>query len=195
MSERDLGPDEARDHLAMVDRILSRAEEAPCLGGTPFIIWGVVGGGIDIVAQLVIFRHAPESLMWISMSLLLAAVAFMIYYSVQVSRQERRGLLDRHIGNIFMISWIVALASVYLAPHIFRYWAQGGVWSLMFGAAMMYAGTLARSRISFAGGIVLILSIIAANYALDFEGFVLAAGFFVGMTGAGIALALARGNE
>jgi len=194
MNEQELNVSEARDHLAMVDRILSR-QEPPCLGGTPFIIWGIVGGGIDIIAQIVVSQKGSPSLMLIGGALILAAVAFMIWYSIGMAKKERRGLLDRHIGHVFMISWIVSFSVVYLAHHIFMNWAQGAVWSLMFGAAMMYAGTLTRSRIAFAGGIVLILSIIAANYAYDYAGYVLAAGFFVGMGGAGIVLTLARGNE
>ncbi|MBC5814957.1 MAG: hypothetical protein GIW97_00305 [Candidatus Eremiobacteraeota bacterium] len=186
---------EARDHLAMVDRILSRIDEPVCLGGLPYIVWGVVGGSTDFVTQVVVVQHGAPSLLWVSLTLMLAAVAFMIYYGMRLSRKERRGLLGRHIGNVFMISWITSLVMMLLASHIFSYWAQGAIWSLMFGAAMMYVGTLARSRISFAGGILLLLSIIAANYSYQYAGYVLAAGFIIGMGGAGVALSLAHGDE
>ncbi len=186
---------EAKDHLAMVDRILARADEPACLSGAPYIIWGTVGAGTDIVTQLIVVQHGSPSLLWLSLTLIVAAVAFMIFFTVQMARRERRRLLDRHIGNVFMISWIVSLVVMIFAGHIFSYWAQGAIWSLMFGSAMMYAGSLARNRISFAGGVVLILSILVANLMPAYVGYALAAGFLIGMSGAGGLLSLARGDE
>ncbi len=186
---------EAQDHLQMVDRILSRVDQPTCLNGAPYIIWGAVGGGTDIVSQLIVIQHGTPSLLWVALALILVATAFMIYFGVRMSRRERRGLLDRHIGMVFMISWAVSLVVMLCANRIFADWAQAAIWSLMFGAAMMYSGSLARSRVSFAGGALLIASIVIANFAPHYAGYVLAAGFIVGMGGAGLTLALARGND
>ncbi|GAC1359011.1 MAG: hypothetical protein NVSMB31_19370 [Vulcanimicrobiaceae bacterium] len=178
----------------MVDRILARVEE-PCLSGVPYIIWGIVGGGTDVLTQIVVIQNGAPSLLWLSAVLMLAAVGFMIWDGMRKAHSQRRGLLDRHIGMVFIISWVVSLVVMMFANHIFAYWAQGAIWSLMFGAAMMYTGSLARSRISFSGGVILIASILAANFTPHYVGYVLAAGFLAGMGGAGVALALARGNE
>ena len=195
VSERDLEPAEARDHLAMVDRILSRVDEPMRLDGAPFIVWGAVGASMDFFSQVVVRGHGSPSLGWISFALMTAAFVFMVFYGARLARKERRGLLGRHIGSVFMISWMVSLGTMLFANRIFIDWAQGAIWSLMFGAAMMYAGTLARSRIAFIGGIILIMSIIAASYVYSYAGYVLAVGFVIGMCGAGVALALARGDE
>ena len=191
----DLDAVQAQDHLQMVDRILSRVDEPASLSGSPFIIWGVVGAAMNAVVQLVIIQHGDPSLFWISTVLLVMALTFMVYFSLQLRKKERRGLLDRHVGNVFMIAWIVALFTMIAGSHIFVEWAQAAIWSVMFGAAMMNAASLARSRIVFIGGCMLILSIAGANLWLRDAGYILAAGDLIGMCGAGIALSLARGND
>lgn len=179
----------------MVDRILSHADEPACLSGAPYIIWGTVGAGTDIVTQLIVVQHGSPSLLWLSLTLIVAAAAFMIFFTIQMARRERRHLIDRHIANVFTIAWIVSLVVMVFAGHIFSDWAQGAIWSLMFGSAMMYAGSLTRNRVSFAGGVVVILSILVANLMPAYVGYALAAGFLAGMGGAGVLLTLARGNE
>lgn len=189
-----MGALEAQDHLQMVDRILSRAEEPACLNGGPFIIWGVVGAAMDLAVQVVFLQKGPPSLFWLPAILVACAIVFMVFFAARMAKRGRRGVLDRHIGNVFVIAWIVALIVMLLGAHIFTEWAQGAVWSLMFGSAMLFCGLLTRSRISFTGGAAVILSIIAANFAYPYAGYILAAGFLIGMSGAGVALTLARGN-
>ncbi|MDP9018987.1 MAG: hypothetical protein M3N19_11805 [Candidatus Eremiobacteraeota bacterium] len=192
MSDDQMDSSAARDHLQMVDRILAQADDTARLSGAPFIVWGIAGGALNVVVQLVNVEQRSPNLLWISASLLVLATAFMIWFGINEKKQERRGLLDRHIGNLFMIAWIVALISMSFGSHIFPAWAQAAIWSLMFGAAMLNAALLARSPIAFAGGAILIASILVANMSLPYAGYILAAGDFIGMAGAGLALTIAR---
>jgi hypothetical protein len=192
VDDRNLETQELRDHLQMVDRILARADATPCISGWPFIVWGVVAGAMNVVSQLVVVQGGSPSLYWVAGALLLIAVLSMVTFGRKMKSRERRGLLDGHISNIFMIAWIVAMVSTLGASHIFAAWGQAGIWSLMFGVATMYVALLSRSRAVFVGGVILILSILAANLELHYAGFVLAAGDFIGMGGAGIALTIAR---
>ena len=195
MTDQPMDAAQAQDHLQMVDRILSRVDEPICLDGGPYIVWGVVGGGTDIVTQTIVSHNGAPSLLWISLTLMVLAVSFMVYYGIRLSRKERRGLLGRHIGTVFMISWLVSLIVMIFAPRIFSDWAQAALWNVMFGAGMMYVGSLARSRVSFGGGVIVVAAILVANLFTPYAGYVLAAGFIVGMGGAGVVLTLARGNE
>ena len=185
----------AQDHLQMVDRILSRAEQKPYVSGSPFVVWGIVGASFNIVTQLIVLQHGSPSMVWISIALLAAALVYMVFFGLGVAKRERHGLLDRHVGNLFMIAWIVALFVMALGGHIFADWAAAALWSLMFGAAMMNCASLAGSRTIFAGGIIMILSIVAANFYTHYAGYILAAGDVIGMGGTGLALILARGND
>lgn len=193
MNERDLDREQAADHLQMVDRILSRADDRVSLSGSPFIIWGFVAAVMNLGIQM-FTQRGSASLLWISVALLLMALSYMVYFTMVMRKQERRGLLDRHIGNVFLIAWIVALFVTTFANHLIAGWTQAAVWSMMFGAAMMYCASLARSAVVFAGGVVMILSIVVANYFLHDVGYIIAAGDIIGMCGAGFALMLARGK-
>lgn len=192
VEDRNLETEDLRDHLQMVDRILARVDEAPRISGWPFIMWGAVGGAMNVVSQLVVVQSGSPSLYWFPGALLLIAVLSMVTFGRKMKSQERRGLLDGHISNMFMIAWIVAMVEMLGANRIFTAWGQAGIWSLLFGVAMMYVALLSRSRAVFAGGAILILSILAANLELHYAGYILAAGDFIGMGGAGIALTLAR---
>lgn len=189
---RNLESDEVRDHLQMVDRILARAEVVPRISGWPFMVWGLVGSTMNVVSQLVVVQGGPPSLYWIAAAVLLLAVLSMVTFGRNLNSRERRGLLEGHISNIFLIAWVVAMVAMLGANHLFKEWGQAGIWSLLFGVAMMYVALLSRSRAVFVGGAILILSILAANLQLHSAGYILAAGDFIGMCGAGIALTVAR---
>lgn len=192
VDDRHLQPEDVRDHLQMVDRILARANAVPSISGWPFIMWGVVGAAINVVSQLVVVQGTSPSLYWIAGALVLIGALSMATFGRRMKSRERRGLLDGHISNMFMIAWIVAMVGMLGANHIFAAWGQAGIWSLLFGVAMMYVALLTRSRAVFAGGAILIFSILAANLDLRDAGYILAAGDVIGMCGAGIALTLAR---
>ena len=174
----------------MVDRILSRVDDSASLDGTPFVIWGLASAILNIDVALVVAHGAPPSLFWVSAAVLAIGIASTIYVGRQYRNSERRSLLSRHVGNVFIIGWLACMAMTLFGQNIFLNWGQSALWSLVFGAATMYCGTLARSRVAFAGGAVLILSIIAANYFPGHVGYILAAGDLIGLGGAGLTLLL-----
>jgi small-conductance mechanosensitive channel len=189
---RDLDVVQAEDHLQMVDRILARVDEPVSVSGWPFLIWGVYGAVVNIVVQLVVFENHTSSLFWIVAGALVIAVTFMVFFLRSIRNRERRGLLDQHIGNLFMVAWIVALIAMLLGDHIFTNWAQAAIWSLIYGLTMLYCASLVRSRVVFIGGAILIASIVAANYSPAYVGYILAGGNLCGMAATGIVLMTAR---
>ena len=183
---------DAHDALAMVDRILSRADVSECsLSGSPFIIWGIVGGTFDALVQLVVREGHSPNLFLIGVALYVFALVWMILWARRLRTRDRSSLLNRYVSVAFTLAWTVALAMQF-APKIFSDWSQAAVWSMTFGSALISVGWLARERLVMTGGAVLILSIIAANFLLSSAGYVLSAGMLLGMTGTGIALLAVR---
>lgn len=183
---------EAREHLDIVERILTRTEQPCDVSPFPFVVWGLAAAVMNVVVQLVVSQKAPAALLSVAAAALLAAVILMIFWVRRLQGAERRTLLDRQIGIAFNIAWIVALVAQMGAFNIFAQWAQAAIWSVMYGAALIFAGTLVRNRVVLAGGIVLLVSIVAANFAMAYAGYVLALGDLVGMAGAGAMLYAAR---
>jgi hypothetical protein len=183
---------DAEDHLRMVDRILSRVDDPVSVSGWPFLIWGAYGAVVNVVVQLVLFEHRTAALFGIVGGALAIAVASMIVFLRRIRNRTRRRLLDRHINNLFMIAGAIALITMLLGDHIFTNWAQAAIWSLIFGLTMTYYALLARSRVIFIGGAIMIASIVAANYSPHDVGYILAVGDLTGMAGAGIVLMTAR---
>jgi hypothetical protein len=189
---RDLDVVQAEDHLQMVDRILARVDEPLSVNGWPFLIWGVNGAVVNIVVQLVVFEHHASSLFGIVGVALAIAVILMVFLLRSIRTRGRRGLLDRHIGKLFLVASVVALIATLLGDHIFTNWAQAAIWSLIYGVTMMCCASLVRSRVVFVGGAILIASIVAANYSPHYVGYILAFGNLSGMAAAGIVLIAAR---
>jgi len=183
---------EAREQLDIVDRILSRIEEPTSMSGFPFVTWGFDAAIMNCIVQLVVWHKAPVSLLSVTVVVLLAAVILTIFWVRSFRGTDRRSLIARHIAIVFNITWIVALVAQVGAFNIFAQWAQAAIWSIMYGAALLSAGALVRSRVVLAGGIILLASVIAANLALPYAGFVLALGDLLGMAGAGALLYAGR---
>lgn len=189
MDGQNLDQGQAQDHLAMVDRILSEADRQVRLLPEPFIAFGIAGGIIDLVAQRVFVNGATPSLFWIGVVSWLIAILVAISSSRRLKRsKERLTVLDGQMYALFNVIWIVTLITAFGAqPHIFDGWAGAAIWSFAFAIAMIFAGTQGN-RIAFAGGIVLAVSIVAANLFYPFAGYIFAAGMWIGMAGAGVAL-------
>jgi hypothetical protein len=180
--------DQAADHLAMVDRILARADEPVTVSGWPFVIWGAFGALADVFAQLVMVEQRPASLLWIPAAALAIVVGYMAFFVRGTRNRERSGHLDRYVNGLFALAGAVALVATLLGEQLFAGWAQAAVWSLVFGLTMMSCALLVRDRVLFAGGAVLIFALVAANLAPASVGYVLAAGSLAGMAGAGVVL-------
>ncbi|MDQ2681219.1 MAG: hypothetical protein M3Y21_09425 [Candidatus Eremiobacteraeota bacterium] len=187
-----LEPVEAREHLEMVDRILAGADRQVRLMPAPFIAFGIAGGLFDIASQRIFFNHSGWWPAWIAMFAWAAAIAITIISARRLRRKKsanaRWTLLDSQMYTLFNIVWIATLALAFSSqPHIFGQWAAAAIWSFAYGIALVFAGTQGN-RYVFVGGVVLLASIVVANYAYPFTGYVLAAGMWIGMAGCGVAL-------
>ena len=148
---------------------------------------------MNCVAQLIIFHTAPQSIAILAIAALLAAIVWTIVWVRRLrGSADRQTLLDRQIFVAFTIAWIVALVVQLGAFQIFTQWAQAAIWSVMEGAAMLSVGVLARNRPVLGGGVILLLSVVAANFAVGIPGFLLAIGDLIGMAGAGVLLYAGR---
>ena len=189
VSEHELDPSQAQDHLQMVDRILSEADRQVRLLPAPFIAFGIAGGLIDFISQRVYVEHDSPSLFWLSGIAWLIAIVVTIGSSraLRLSKQ-RFSVLDGQMYALFNVIWIVTLVTALGAqPHIFSQWAGAAIWSFAYAIAMIFAGTQGN-RIAFAGGVVLAASIVVANFFYPIAGYIFAAGMWIGMAGTGVAL-------
>jgi hypothetical protein len=183
---------EARDHLEMVDRILARTTGPMPLSPYPYLIWGIAGAILQVIAQLVFIQNGSHWLFAISMVTLAAAIALTCVWSVQLHKEkEQSSLIGRQVFYVFNAAWIVALGIQLGAATIFPTWAQAALWVLTYGMAMLFVGMLTQNRPTFVGGCVMLLSIVAANFAPPYAGYLLGLGDLLGMAGAGVVL-LAR---
>jgi hypothetical protein len=183
---------EAREHLDIVERILARSDEPACVSAFPFVVWGIAAAIMNCVAQVLVAHQAPTSVVFVAVAALLAAIILMVFWVRRLGGAERRTLIDRTMALVFNIAWIVALVAQVGSFNIFAQWAQAAIWSVMYGAALLFAGTLVRNRVVLAGGIVLLISVVVANFVLPYAGYVLALGDLVGMAGAGALLYAGR---
>jgi len=179
---------EAQDHLQMVDRILARTDDDNCLSPYPLVVWGLAGAVMNVVVQLVYAKQAPPALLALALLALVTGVVLTILWARSLRGMERSTLIKRQVGNAFTLAWIVAVIAEIGAAQIFPAWAQAALWVLMYGAAMLFVGTLLRNRLVFVGGAILLASLVVANFMLPFAGYVFALGELVGMTGTGLAL-------
>jgi len=197
VSDHDFNASAAQDHLEMVDRILKDVDRKVRLLPEPFIAFGIAGGIADLVAQLVFINGAFQLLFVLSGGAWLIAAAVTIFASRQLRKtKDRFSVLDGQLYALLNVIWIVTLLLSFGAqPHIFGQWAAAGIWSFAYGIALIFVGTQG-SRVAFAGGIILIASIIGANFLPAYTGYVFAAGMWLGMAGTGVALLITqRDNE
>jgi hypothetical protein len=171
---------EAREHLEMVDRILSRAE--PPKNYRPwswaFIIVGLAAALIEAGAQLSRDGHGPL-VAEAGAALMIAGYVYMIWAGYSSRRNaERVPASEARIGKACSAVWLAVFIAFWAQPHIFGMWASGAIWNLG-GAIQMLMFGFFGDRKSLIGGLLLAISIPAANYVAQ-PGYVLAAGFLLG---------------
>lgn len=181
---------EAREHLEMVDRILTRAEGEPVrfIPGL-IIVWGVAAAAIDAGQQLY-FSHVEGRFgAWLADAALLIGVLYSVAVSMSISRNrrfERVSITEMRLGRIMGAVWFTVLVAAFAQPHVFAGWGGAAVWS-MGAAIMMLMSGFSGDRRGLAGGLILLASVLAANYVLpQTPGYVLAAGFILGYTVPGL---------
>lgn len=184
---------EAREHLEMVDRILSQAEGASSgLNPAPLLItWGLAGAILDIVDPLVFAGGLSPQLLWISGLALLAGVAVSIDHRRRLGKSARVSVFERQIGLVFYAAWIPAAVVDVAGGHLFPGWGPAAIWSVAIAVPLLFMGFQGH-RYSLAGGLILLASIVAANFAPPAAvGYVLGAGMLLGLAGTGILIGLA----
>lgn len=175
---------EAREHLEMVDRILARAEDEPVhLIPGLVICWGFAAAVICAAEQMYLLHIGGDWGIWAAN----AALAVGIVYSVAVSvslmrnnRYERVSTLEKRMGRTMGAVWFTVIVAAFSQPHVFAGWGAAAIWS-MGSAIMMLTAGFNGDRRGLAGGLILLASVLTANYAFpQTPGYALAAGFILG---------------
>lgn len=187
---------EAREHLEMVDRILARAENEPVhiIPGL-VIVWGLAAAAMDGGQQMYASGVGGQVGLWLSMAALVIGVIYSVAVSVSIARSgcyERVSVVERRMGQVMGAVWFTVLVAAFAQPHVFAGWGGAAVWS-MGAAIMMLIGGFSGDRRALVGGLVLLASVLAANYVWpQVPGYALAAGFILGYAVPGV-LFLAQG--
>lgn len=190
----DMG--EAREHLEMVDRILARAEDKPvALIPGLIICWGFAAAAICAGQQLYVSHIAGDWGLWAANAGLALGILYSVAVSVSLMRNncyERVSTLEKRMGRTMGAVWFTVIVAAFSQPHVFAGWGAAAIWS-MGSAIMMLTAGFNGDRRGLAGGLVLLASVLAANYLLpQAPGYVLAAGFILGYAVPGF-LFLAQG--
>jgi hypothetical protein len=188
-------PSEAREHLEMAERIVAAStRELSLKYAAPFfILWGLFGGTVDLLAQLNGLGKLSGTLtLAVSVTLLAIAIVASALYGRHL-RHSKCGMtfLQREFLNVLWISLGCAFVSNFAGSNLFQPPGYGAVWAIAAAIVMFYIGMHANRR-AIVAGIILIGSIIVANYTPSLIGYILAAGFYLGYAGFGVAELLGR---
>lgn len=175
---------EAREHLEMVDRILLNASERPVrmIPGM-LIVWGIVAAVIDAGQQLYV-QHIGGNAGALAADLALPiGILFSIGVSVSLFRNhryERISVVEQRMARTMGAVWFTVIVAAFAQPHVFAGWGGPAVWTMGAAIMMLMAGFNGDRR-GVAGGLILLASVLVANYATpNVPGYALAAGFILG---------------
>lgn len=187
-----MNPSEAREHLDLVDRILTRGDGEICIAADFFVVWGIVAAIIDIVVQLILGGKIGPNWLALPMASLALGIIYSIFRGRQLKRSsERQTLMQREYLNIIWLAVGVIAVAQLGAFRLFDNWSGAALWTVAASIVTFYVA-LHGNRRALLGGIVLLASLFVANFTPHLTGYVLAAGMLVGYTGFGVAALLAR---
>jgi small-conductance mechanosensitive channel len=187
-----LSPSQARDHIEMVDHILSRSERSFRVGGEFFLIWGIWAAAVPLTFQLVLSRVVPIGAFAALPVLLAAAIVFSVVRGRQIGkRRDGLSLLQREFFAVLSISLGVTMVAAVLGYRLFPAFASSALWNVAAAIVLFFIASHGNRR-ALAGAIVMIASIAAANFLPAFAGYALAAGMLFGYAGFGLASLIAR---
>jgi hypothetical protein len=175
---------EAREHLEMVDRILADASQRPVriIPGL-VIVWGFAAAAIDVGGQLYISHAGGNAGQWLAEAALALGILYSIALSVTLMRGKRFHRVSRFeqaMGRTMGAVWLTVIVAAFAQPHVFAAWGGAAVWS-MGAAIMMLMSGFSGDRRGLSGGLILLASVLAANYATpQTPGYMLGAGFIFG---------------
>lgn len=181
---------EARDHLEMVDRILVNAEERPVkmIPGL-LVIWGLAAAIIDAGQQLYAQHIGGNAGALAADFALLTGMLCSIGVSVSMwrnHRYERISIVEQRMARTMGAVWFTVIVSAFAQPVVFAGWGGAAVWSMGAAIMMLMAGFNGDRR-GVVGGLILLASVLIANYAMPHTpGYALAAGFILGYAVPGV---------
>jgi MFS family permease len=183
---------QARDHLEMIDRILAESHQRLCAGGEYFVVWGAISAYVTILTNVVGHGRLPPAAMWTAPVVLLAGAVFSIVRGRLTRRVlKRSSLLQREFFNVLWLTLGMAFVADAAAFNIFTGLASAAIWSVAEAIVLLYIGMHGNRRAQIAG-VLVIVSLIVANFASTSAAYVLAAGMLAGYTGFGASELFAR---
>lgn len=184
---------EAREQLEMVDRIIASSSQRLCAGGEFFVVWGIVGAAIDALVTAVNARVLPGQAMWAYPVLLVVAIAFSVVRTRQYrARGDRMSILQREYLNVLWLAISLTVVVMFTTFNIFTtVVAVASLWSFAEAIVLFYIGMHGNRRAQI-GGIIVLASLVLANFTSPYGGWVLAAGVLLGYAGFGVAELTAR---
>ncbi len=184
---------EARDHLEMVDRIIAQSSQRLWAGGEFFLVWGALGASIDVLVTLVTAGRIPTAVFFTAYAVLVAAgVGFSVMRSRYYRRySDRMSLAQRDYLNVLWLTIALATIAAFTMSRLFHtVTAMMALWSFAETILLFYIGVHGNRRAQI-GGVVILASMIIANFIPAYAGWILAAGVLVGYAGFGAAELLA----
>ncbi|HVS46753.1 MAG TPA: hypothetical protein VMS32_08805, partial [Verrucomicrobiae bacterium] len=163
-----------------------------CIVGDIFLVWGVVGAFLDVLSQLVFTGRLRAEFLWIGAVALGLGIAYSTVRCRQLMRShDRMSVRQREYLNVLWLAIGVTVVAQLGGYQIFAAWASAALWTISAAIVTLYAG-LHGNRAGLIGGVVLMASLVAANFSPHYEGFILAGGMLLGYAGFGLSAMLAR---
>ena len=187
---------EAREHLAMVDRIVERTSSRLNVGAEYFVVWGIASATMSLMYQLVADRLVPTNSVAIAWAAGIAAVLFSIWRGKSVG-QQRLTFLEREFLTVLKVAMLVTFVVFVIelfGANIFGPIGPASIWSFAASIVVLYIAMHGNRR-ALIGGIVLVASLAVANLYPSFAGYALSAGMLLGYAGFGIVELLAAGRN
>jgi MFS family permease len=188
-----IGTTEARDHIAMVDRILAESHQRLCSGGEYFVVWGAASAYVTILFQLTNNGVVSSTALWSTPIAMAAAVIFSVIRGKRTRQTvARSSIVQREFFNVLWLTLGLAFIVDLAASRIFAGLASAAIWSVAQAIVLLYIGMHGNRRAIIAG-VVVVASLIVANYIdATIAGYVLGAGMLFGYAGFGASELLAR---
>jgi hypothetical protein len=186
---------EAREHLEMVDRILSEADA--CTNYRPWtwalVIVGLAATLIEAGAQFATDGHT-RLIAEAGGALMVAGYIYMIWSAYNGRRNaERVSSAEARIGRACSAVWLAVFIAFWAQPHIWGQWGGAAIWNLGAAIQMLMFGFFGDRR-ALVGGLLLAASITLANYVPQ-PGYALGAGFLLGYFVPGLLMVLEKDDS
>jgi len=177
-----MDPSEAREHLDLVDRILTEADRSMGVIGDVFLVWGVVGAAIDLAFQLALSGWWQ----WLTLALIPIAITYTVVRAIQVKNaSDRLTTAGREYLNVVWVVFGLTAVAQTAGYHLFPGWSAAALWTLAAAIVTFYVG-MHGNRAGMVAGFVLLASMIAASFVPAYCGWILAAGMSLGYAGFGV---------